>query len=60
MSRRKEQSLSARIRNIKFSPKMKNKLSFIFLVVVLVFVILVGRITVINTRSGDKYERKIL
>lgn len=44
----------------KFPKKMQTKLVMLFMGVVLVFVILIGRITYINASNGDKYTKLVL
>ncbi len=44
----------------KFSKLMKTKLVGLYLAVILVFVALVGKITMINASSGDKYTKVVL
>ena len=39
---------------------MQTKLALVFMVVMAVFVILIGRITFINASSGDKYTKIVL
>lgn len=44
----------------KILKRMQHKLGFVFLVVCVLFVILIGRIAMIEYSSGEKYERIIL
>lgn len=44
----------------KFSKLMKTKLVGLYVVVILVFVLLIGKITLINAASGDKYTKVVL
>ena len=39
---------------------MKNKLSILFLLVLIALVILLGVITFINLKSGDRYKKQVL
>ena len=44
----------------KISHIMKNKLSILFLLVLIALVILLGVITFINLKSGDRYKKQVL
>lgn len=44
----------------KILKRMQHKLGFVFLVVCVLFVVLIGRIAMIEYSSGDKYQRIIL
>ena len=44
----------------KFNKLMQRKLVFIYLLIVLAFVFLIGKITFINAVSGDKYTKVVL
>ena len=44
----------------KFPLKMQKKLVLLFMLIVLAFVGLVGRITYINASSGEKYTKVVL
>ena len=44
----------------KFPKLMQKKLVLLYGVIILAFVVLVGRVTYINARSGDEYTRVVL
>ena len=44
----------------KFPKRMQKKLVMLFVAIILAFVVLVGRVTYINARSGDEYTRVVL
>ena len=44
----------------KFPKFMQKKLVLLYGVIILAFVVLVGRVTYINARSGDEYTRVVL
>ena len=44
----------------KFTVVMKNSLTFVFIVVIIAFVVLIGRLVYINNVKGDVYAKKVL
>ena len=58
MSKRRKRKPS--VLRHKFTVGMQKKLVMLFIAILLAFVILVGRVTYINARSGDEYTRVVL
>ncbi|MCL2865728.1 MAG: penicillin-binding transpeptidase domain-containing protein [Lachnospiraceae bacterium] len=49
-----------RVRKQKFSPRMQKKLVLIFVLTILAFVVLIGRVTYINATRGSDFTRAVL
>lgn len=58
MSKRKRRKVSA-LRQ-KFTVRMQKKLVMLFIVILLAFVVLIGRITYINASEGENYTKVVL
>ncbi|BCN31556.1 peptidoglycan D,D-transpeptidase FtsI family protein [Anaeromicropila herbilytica] len=44
----------------KFTPKMQASLLLVFCIMILLLVVLIGRLVYLNTKDGEKYEKRVL